>query len=240
MAKINFKKIGLASRCDATRCKSEPLNVVEIDGISRKLCDKHNAKFLEAEAAPPAAGVDAESIQAQIAPVLDEARSTLAQLPRVVIQNQAMLDIAGQILQKTKGDAKRLDEQRKTATKPILDAKKTIDSWFKPAIDTLKEIEAGLKKAISTYVDAAQAAKVQALESGDHEAALAVATPELPTGVSTRVTWKFQIKNPELVPSDFRVIDLAKIQAVVNLNKDKTEIPGVHVYAETGVASSSS
>lgn len=257
MGTVNFKKRSVAGKCDAQRCTKEPVHVIEHNGKSRKLCEKHAHKLTDGNippppADPPAPGetqvveppaadgpLDSATIQAAIVPIHEEAKSTLARLPQVVIQNQQMLDIAGQLLQKIKGDAKRLDEQRKTATKPMFDAKKTVDSWFKPALDTLKECEDQLKAAIVNYTEEQERIRVEALERGDHETAIAHSDPVLPEGVQTRRTWKFEITDYDAIPREFLAVDVAKIQSYVTEHKDKASIPGVRAYLDTGIAAGS-
>jgi hypothetical protein len=53
-----------------------------------------------------------------------------------------------------------------------------------------------------------------------------------PDGTSTRTNWKFSIVNESLIPREFLTPDSAKIGAHVRLHKDKTNLPGIQVYAD--------
>lgn len=58
-------------------------------------------------------------------------------------------------------------------------------------------------------------------------------------GISMRTVWKFRIVNEALVPREYLVPDERKIGGVVRSLQDKASIPGVEVYAEQLVASTS-
>ena len=55
-------------------------------------------------------------------------------------------------------------------------------------------------------------------------------------GISYREVWKFRIKNVDLIPNTYKVVDERKIGAVVRALKDKTNIPGIEVYCDNSVA----
>jgi len=53
-------------------------------------------------------------------------------------------------------------------------------------------------------------------------------------GVSAAVAWKFKITNEALIPREYLMVDEKKLGAVVRAMKDKTSIPGVAAYPESG------
>ena len=55
-------------------------------------------------------------------------------------------------------------------------------------------------------------------------------------GVSYREVWKFRVKDVDLIPNTYKVVDKRKIGAVVRALKDKTNIPGIEVYCDNSVA----
>ena len=55
-------------------------------------------------------------------------------------------------------------------------------------------------------------------------------------GVSYREVWKFRIKDADLIPNTYKIVDEPKIGAVVRALKDKTNIPGIEVYCDKSVA----
>lgn len=56
-------------------------------------------------------------------------------------------------------------------------------------------------------------------------------------GLSTRLVWKFEIKDPDAIPREYLVIDEQAIGRVVRALKSNTRIPGVRVYSEESFAS---
>lgn len=248
---LNLKKRRKADACDAQRCKqrSDITVVTDLELGNFKLCKKHLAEWNESKGGdetPPTpeetqAGFNAshDAVLAIVEPIRVEAADMLPQIRAIVLTNQAGLDAAGALLQATKGKAKSLEVQRTSVTKPLLDAKRGIDSWFKPARDALNSVELALKGAISAYVEQQRAAQVAALQAGEHATALATEQPTMPAGVSTRTVWRFEIVDPEAVPREFLVIDGAKIAQHVTAHKGNTSIPGIRVYADTDVSSTS-
>lgn len=71
------------------------------------------------------------------------------------------------------------------------------------------------------------------------------AAPEIPDeidtkGLTVREDWKFSIVDAALIPREYLVPDEKKIGRIVRAMKDQTNIPGVRVYAESGVATRTS
>lgn len=101
---------------------------------------------------------------------------------------------------------------------------------------------------------AAQAAEVQGKpdeasrilnDAAVREAALADTKPAIPAkpevqGISTRQTWTFKITDPAAIPREYLVPDMVKIGQVVRAMKDNARIPGVQVYAVTGITARAS
>ena len=54
-------------------------------------------------------------------------------------------------------------------------------------------------------------------------------------GVSFRKLWKHKILDPRLLPEEYKMPDDKKIARVVRALREQTNIPGVHVYAESSV-----
>ncbi len=184
--------------------------------------------------------VEHASVIALVNPLRTEYTDMVTQLrAALVVNSQPRLDMAGELLKQVKGKMKELEAERKKITKPLLDAKKAVDNLFRPATDAAALVEELLKNAISGYIDGQRAAKVAALQAGDHEGALATIEPELPAGVSTRTVWKWKLVDANLVPSEYWAIDAARVQEHVNTFKGQSQIPGIEVFPETGIASGS-
>jgi hypothetical protein len=178
------------------------------------------------------------AVHAIAEPLRVEHATMAAQLAAVQIVDQQSLDMAGELLQQVKGAQKKLETQRKSITKPMLDAKKAVDALFKPAAAAIEHAELILKDAIARYLDTVKAQQLAA-HASDDPTALAAPAPTLPGSVSTRTIWKWEIVDPAQVPAEYWVIDASKVQGHVNAFKAQSQIPGIRVYCETGIASGS-
>ncbi len=81
-------------------------------------------------------------------------------------------------------------------------------------------------------------------ETGDDsilDEPLIVAPPVLETevpkmkGISFTTVWKFDVVNVDDLPRKYMIIDVKKIQGVVNALKDASSIPGIRVFSEQQV-----
>jgi hypothetical protein len=150
-----------------------------------------------------------------------------------------MLDQAGELLKQTKAKYKSLESERTKVTKPLLDAKRDIDDWFKPAKQALSALEGVLKSAIDGFITAQEQKRLEALQLGNHQEALATEQPVLPSGISTRTVWRFNVVDPTKVPREYLAVDMAKVQAHVTEHQSATAIPGIEAYPDTSVAARS-
>lgn len=266
--KFALKKRSVEGTCRALRCKVGD-DLVEYETAERGavlLCPKHLQQAQDGAPAAPAAPtppvappatavveppadpdaktavvVEHASVIALVNPLRTEYADMATQLrAALVVDSQPRLDMAGELLKQIKGKMKELEAERKKITKPLLDAKKAVDNLFRPATDAAALVEEILKKAISGYIDGQRAAKVAALQAGDHEGALATTEPELPAGISTRTVWKWKLIDANLVPREYWAIDAARVQEHVSTFKGQSQIPGIEAFPETGIASGSS
>lgn len=86
---------------------------------------------------------------------------------------------------------------------------------------------------MDAYVEDNEAQRQALLEAGDHEAAMALPAAELAAGTHRRSNgWGFRVVNIDLVPPEFteRVVNAAKVQGVVDAQREKTSIPGIEVF----------
>ena len=249
---MEYKKRTKPDSCDVAKCRQRS-GIVGTSPDGPKLCPNHMAEW-QAEhnlstgdaAPPPTAPPDNvetppsshESVLAIVEPVRAEAAGMATQLQGIVISTQSMCDKAGALLVATKAKLKTLEAERTKVTKPLLESKRMIDEWFKPAKAALTSVEQALKAALAGFVTTQEQARIDALQLGQHDAALAVAPAVMPAGVSTRTTWKYEIIDPDAVPREYLVIDSAKIQTHVTAHKSQTSIPGVRAYPDTGIAAS--
>lgn len=186
---------------------------------------------------------EAQAEQARIERMLDEIRT-------IEYNDEADLQFAARVLHELAAEQARIDNKRKTATAPMRDAIRTVDSWFKPIIAAYAEATTIVKTGILAGRDGIQEAALAALrayeyamEEGDEEAqesALAAYNARPPLegipGVSFPTRWKFEVTDPDAVPREFMLIDDKAIRAVVTKQKQDTQIPGIRVYPESSVA----
>ena len=186
----------------------------------------------------PAASSQAQ-VLAIVEPLRAEAADSAIAIAAIAIGSQSMLDKVGELLTQTKAKYKAIEAERTKVTKPLNDAKKAIDGWFKPAKTALNDLEIVLKDAMSSYITGQEQKRLEALQLGNHEAALATEQPVMPAGISTRTTWKFHVVDVARVPREYLVLDMAAIQAHVSTHKSNSSIPGIDAYPDTGIAASS-
>jgi len=229
---MQIKKHPKPDTCDAMRCKKAPVETNE----HGKFCAAHAGAAVKIQKADDTALPSQEVIAELVTPIKTEYDATNAKIDGLTIQNQAMLEIVSEILVKVKTDFKELEKQRKSVTKPMLDAKKQVDAWFKPATDALKECETKLKTAISAYLQEQERAKLAAVQEGDTDALARSEAPEVPDGIQTRARWTYEIYDEKLLPREYLCPDHAEIGRVVSEFKDNTDIPGVEVRLDTGIA----
>jgi len=260
----SLKKRPKLGNCDISRCRvRENITVIDTPNGGVQLCTPHLNEYgnvlagvpdPEAPTAPDTAAAmrtasdtNANSISysqsdvlATVEPLQREAESNFEALKGIQITTQIGLDKAGEFLREIKGKMKALEAQRTSVTKPMLDAKKQIDAWFKPAKEALTRLETLLKNGITGYMAAQEKARLDALTAGDHDGALAIDQPTAPAGVSTRTIWKYRITDAAAVPREWLVIDHATVQAYVNEHKAQSSIPGIEAYPDTSVSARAS
>lgn len=130
----------------------------------------------------------------------------------------------------------------------VLGAKR--DAWCKPLRKIANEISAEIKRveapllaarqtiksAITGYrarvAAAQQAALTQAASAQEVQRAVAVLTPQAPTGTAFRTSYRGEVVDPDQVPKDFWVIDQKKIDDAIKAAKGNITIPGVRVHVE--------
>lgn len=125
---------------------------------------------------------------------------------------------------------KEVDEKRKTATRPLDEAKKTIMDWWRPAMDNLDGAIGSLRKAIGAYDRQrdervkVEAARIAAdLIAGRDVTPVVTSAPE----VSYRSDWVYELIDIDAVPREYLCLDEKKVALIVRALKDTTKIPGI-------------
>lgn len=153
----------------------------------------------------------------------------LSQVESIEINSVEVLNTSVEFLKTIKSKFKELEDQRKSATKPINDSLATINGWFKPATDSLKKIEDRMKGKIAAFIESREQEQDQALADGDQDMAIALAL-DLPNGVSVRHAYTYEITDSDSVPREYCSPDPKKIKATVESTREKTNIPGVRAF----------
>jgi hypothetical protein len=161
-----------------------------------------------------------------------KARNVITRLEAIVIHNQASMDRASKLTKAVKDEFKKLDGIRTTATKPLLESKRTIDSWFKPSLDIYKQAEILLKNKISTFIKSQEKAQDKALASGDHEAAATSAQVTTSPGVSAVSKWTYKIEDEEKIPRDYLEPNHTLLRKTAEALKGKAKVPGICFYED--------
>jgi hypothetical protein len=197
--------------------------------------------------------------------------SALASAKSFQITVPSEYEAATEALFEVKSRWRRIDEIRKSLVKPIDEARKRVQDFFRLPMEHLEEAEVVLKRKLGAYQEEQerarreaqhvadelarkererlerQAAKAEA--KGDHEKAARIESvaqqvvapiveSEVPkvAGLTTREVWKFVVRDPELLPRRYLMVNEAEIRKVVNAMKGETSIPGVHVYPDKSQA----
>lgn len=165
--------------------------------------------------------------------------------PLLTISTQEQYESAGVALRQVKTRIAELEEKRKEITRPLDAAKKSVMDLFRVPVERFKAVEASLKSAMAEHLERVERERQEALEAlaeaaPDEARALVVSassktTPEA-SGIQTRVTWDFEITDPDKIPREFLIPDEKKIRAHVKAHEGRTEIAGVRVFTKTIIA----
>lgn len=151
----------------------------------------------------------------------------------------------GQALGQVKTQLKYWEDKRKRLTKPFLDTKREVDSWFKPILDAFKESERILKSKVSEYNRRAEQEQKAALASIEQAhaqqdttalraAASRLAPPPSLENVSKRRVWDWRLVDANVVPREYLTIDR---DAVIRAIKSGARaIPGLEIYQREIIA----
>lgn len=165
-------------------------------------------------------------------------------LQNFVIEDSQTAEAFANVLQVVLQRKDATDAQRKQATGPLNQLKRTIDSWFAPALDACETVEHKLRAALSAWDKVLEAARREAMATAQRfvqerdtqgmTAALAVANaPELahrPEAVGFRRKWIARVCNVALMPAQFIQPDekaLAAYCAKYSIDETPIAIPGV-------------
>jgi hypothetical protein len=124
------------------------------------------------------------------------------------------------------------EEERKKAERERLDAEEKARVIADKAVEKADKLEAeGKDGAVAAVVNGAHE-KVQEILGSAPVVPEALDT----SGLTVRENWRFSIVDKDLIPREYLMPDEKMIGMIVRAKKDQTNIPGVRVYVEKGVA----
>lgn len=179
---------------------------------------------------------EAEALSIVI-PEKDSATEMTMQLSELEICDQEVFEGAGEILTSVKSRYKELDAKRKSLTAHLHKAKKGIDDLFKPALTSLKECEGLLKRKMLDYAEQQEREREELMKNEQYSEAIQVGQAELPTNISTRRRWVYEVMDIEKVPVQFLQVNDAKVKGMIaDLGGNNVDIPGIRIYSEKNLA----
>lgn len=192
-------------------------------------------------AALPAEQVEIEA-RTWAAAKREEAQAVLAGIHDLIVTAENVAEING-FLRDICRAKDEIEAKRKSFTQPLNTVLRALNDEFRPAREALESVERKLKDLLAAF-QLAEAARQReafqlagdAMRQGETEivtAALQVANEAGPAelaGTSVREVWTAEVIAPDLLPRDYLVPDLDKINAHAKSTHADTEpmpIPGV-------------
>ena len=185
-----------------------------------------------------------EVVQNQTSKAIEVARG-------LIIDSDAKMSEATEILKKIKVVGKMITEKKELITKPINQALKEAREMFRPLENDCSDAEREIKSKMIAYQNEVEMKRKKELEkiekkveSGTMKIETAIKkvdkVQEVPTSVtsgggsiSTRIIKKVRIIDESIIPREYLVPDMKKIEAVA---KAGVEIQGVELYEEKSIA----
>jgi hypothetical protein len=236
------------NECDAMRCQAPPTNWRARNGT--KFCARHIGLLApdefdvlgggdplpDNEDVKSKDGFNEHATKAEIEPYRNDALSLVEKLDPIVINDAETADMMGVLLKEYHDHIKIIEAKRKEATKPLTEAKRAIDSWFKPARTALEEAKKLLKNKIADWAERQELARQEALDSGDVERALNTPEAAIPDTAMIRKFWTFEVTDLPLVPAKFLIVDADAIKnEMEKAGPENTVIPGIRIFQTSTV-----
>tara|TARA_R110000751_G_scaffold48916_1_gene108693 strand:- start:462 stop:1046 length:585 start_codon:yes stop_codon:yes gene_type:complete len=158
----------------------------------------------------------------------------------VVIQDTEQYDFVAKCAVEVRGKYKEVEGQRTAITKPMLEAKRQVDNFFKPALNALKSAEVSFKGSMAAYhreVEAKRQAALDAAQTAEGDElveALAVVSQAAPKtkGTYAKDTIEPILEDESKLPREYLMPDMQKIRAAA---KAGIGIPGVRLERKTSI-----
>lgn len=162
------------------------------------------------------------------------------------ITNQSEYSFAENALHECAKKHDELDKKRKSWVDPLNKVIKDINATFKPVLVSLKDAEATLKQKLGDYVLAQETKRKELLAeiSEEPDRALEIIEhaeeylPPTSQTASAKIEWSGEVINADLIPREYLVPDLKKLQAITKAFGKDPEIPGWRAFEVANIRTS--
>lgn len=242
--KINLKKTIKPGQCAAMRCTGVSTdNGLCVRHMDAEINSDEPASDPEAKTLSTAIMVSPETqqrVQTTLAQRSLEIQEMVETIPLFEITTNDDMAFANASLEEIKASAKTLEADRTSVTKPLNEALRGINAWFKPVAKLYEKAEVLWKEKIAAVLIEQKRVQDEALalvaEAPGEVATevLAVAhgqeLVEQPSNISIRTDWDFEITDESQIPRAFCTPDRAKIKAYVHAFREAAVVPGVRFF----------
>ena len=176
-------------------------------------------------------------VESQLEINREKAEQALALIANLPLETQAQRDKAGAFVVEFRSKVQALETLRKELTAPILESKRNIDDRFKPLRELWEACDKALTRRLLEGAQKAKQAQQMALALVEETAgmaepevlAVAHASVETPAGLQARTTYKGKVVSFLELPDEYKIVDQAKLDRVIQAAKGDITIPGVVV-----------
>jgi hypothetical protein len=174
-----------------------------------------------------------------------DAKQSLELVKRFEITNNAEHEFAANALAEVAKKHDAIDAKRKAWVDPLNKVVRDINATFKPLLSSLKDAEQILKSKIGDYVLAQYKeqerllASVKAEDSTENVVKILERVAEtVPTKVETlgtRFEWAGQVVDASILPREYLMPDIKKLEAITKATDGDPKIPGWSAYQVAAV-----
>lgn len=194
---------------------------------------------------PNVAEIELSPFQGEIDALQKEADS-------IVISDERSFMDATNFLSKVNRLKKSIESKRVSITKPMLDWKRDIDSYFKSFSKPLQEIDTAKRQQMLSWRKeenariAKEEARRQKIQKAHEEKGHNVndkieleRTPQTLGKATAQKYWTFEVTDEKQIPREFLILNERAVKEHMKINQDKKPIPGIRIFQEERLSISS-
>lgn len=183
---------------------------------------------------------DLVKIENDLKPQVSDAREVLSLAKGFAISSNETYEMAVEGAREAGARYTAIKTEKEKVTKPLKATVKQVEAWFDVLLSPLDEAKRLFKEKATAYQIAqaeeqrkALAATQAAFQAGDEKAVeahalqAATAMPEKVKGAFVTDRWSVEIVDEKLVPREFLIVDVKKLDALARAMKGDINIPGV-------------